>query len=67
MVQVYLNKVLRYSVKANLYRGDTKANNGFYVAINKRFLSLRSNLIELRIIDTSHQLVSVVYKAYVRR
>lgn len=64
------NKTFDFSnflVKLGLYRGDTKLNNGFYVAINRKFLNLKSNLIEVRIIDSPNGLVSIAYKAYVKR
>lgn len=67
VVQIYINNVLRYSVSANLYRGDTKSSNGFKVSINRKFLNLRSNLLEIRVIDSVNQLNSVAYKGYIRR
>lgn len=67
VVQVYVNNVLRYSVKANLYRGDTKQNNGFYIVINRKFLTLKNNLIEVRINDSLNNLTSTVYKSYITR
>lgn len=67
VVQIYINNVLRYSVKANLYRGDTKQYDGFYVSINRKYLNLKSNLIEVRFKDSTNNLSSVAFKQYVRR
>lgn len=67
VVQVYINNVLRYSVSANVYRNDTKSNNGFKVSINRKFLTLKSNLLEIRILDSANHLSFVAYKGYVGR
>lgn len=67
VVQVYINNKLRYTVKANLYRGDTKQYNGFYIAINRKYLNLRNNKIEVRLVDSTNSLQSVIFKQYLRK
>lgn len=67
VVQIYINNVLRYSVNANVYRNDTKSSNGFKVSMNRKFLNLKSNLLEIRVVDSMHHLSSVAYKGYVGR
>lgn len=67
VVEIYINKVLRYSVSANQYRSDTRLSNGFSVSINRKFLTLRSNLVEVKIKDSLHRLEAIAYKGYIRR
>lgn len=67
VVEIYINKVLRYSVSANQYRSDTRLSNGFSVSINRKFLTLRSNLVEVKIKDSMHRLETIAYKGYIRR
>lgn len=67
VVQIYINNVLRYNVRADQYRYDTRRYDGFNVSINRKFLNLRSNLLEVRIKDPLNRANQLVYKSYVGR
>lgn len=67
VVQIYVNNVLRYSVVADLYRGDTKKHNGFYVVVDRKFLGLKPNLVTVKIVDSVNKLNQIVYKGYMKK
>lgn len=65
IVEIYINNIKRYSVTSNLYRSVSNSNNGFNVSINKSFLYLKKNLVEIRIKDASGSLSVIAYRNYV--
>lgn len=67
VVEVYINNVLRYSVIAKLYRYETKTADGFQISIYRRFLNLKKNLIEVRIINPMNKSFEVAYRNYLLR
>lgn len=66
-MQVYVDNVLRYSVEANLYRGDTKKNNGFYIVVERKYLGLKPNLVVVKIVDNSNKLNQIAYTGYMKK
>lgn len=54
-------------VVANLYRTDTRKNNGFSVNVERKFLNLRSNLVVVKIVNSVKNLSENVYKGYMQR
>lgn len=67
IVEIYVNNVKRYSVRANLFDSLTHKNNGFSVNLNKKYFVYKKNLVEIRIKDSTGSIVSVAYKNYVLR
>lgn len=67
IVEIYVNNVKRYSVRANLFDSLTHKNNGFSVNLNKKYFVYKKNLVEIRIKDSTGSIVSVAYKNYILR
>lgn len=67
VVEIYINNRLRYRVVASQYRYESNRRDGFTISVNKKFLTYGWNLVEIRIKDPMHQLVSTVHKTQIRR
>lgn len=67
IVEIYINKKLRYRVVADAFRNDTGRKDGFVVSINRKFLTQKSNQLEIRIKDSLGRVNPIVFKKLVNR
>lgn len=65
IVYVYINKYLRYVVVANNYRVDRKSYDAYKININKKFMNLKNNLVEIKIKSSLQSPVVTIYKKYI--
>lgn len=64
VVKVYVNNILRYVVGAKNYRYSTKSFDAFSINMDKRFFSLKNNLVEVKIFDNNGSNGIMAYKGY---